>query len=141
VDCPLFAGGLNGLLLGNSAPRTAFEQPGATWADTIDRPHLELPRPSPMPSIGSMAAAFAAHVMSMAREPSTWDGHWQNWRAVVTWAIAHGALRLILPIRLDILQALSWQLLALRCGPSHLQSVWGAIAQRHRSHYPPRQAR
>ena len=78
-----------------------------------------------------MAAAFAAHVMPMAREPSTRDGHWRNWRAVVTWAIAHGALWLILPIRLDILQALSWQLLAMRCGPSHLQSVWGGIAQRH----------
>jgi hypothetical protein len=79
-----------------------------------------------------MAAAFAAHVMPMAREPSTRDGHWRNWRAVVTWAIAYGALRSILPIRLDVLQDLSWQLLALRCGPAHLQSVWGAIAQRHR---------
>ena len=68
----------------------------------------------------------------MAREPSTRDGHWRNWRSVVTWAIAHGVVLQILPIRLDVLQALSWQLLALRCSPAHLQSIWAAIAQRHR---------
>jgi hypothetical protein len=132
ADCPLFARGLGAALLSNAAGRTAFEQPGATWAATIDQLHAGLPRPTPLPSVRSMAAVFAAHVMPMAREPSTRDGHWRNWRAVVTWAIAHGALQRILPIRLDVLQALSWQLLALRCGPAHLQSVWGAIAQRHR---------
>ena len=66
----------------------------------------------------------------MDREPlaSTGEGYWRNWRAVLTWAIAYGAraLRRILRIRLDTLQALFWQLLALRCGPAHLQSIWGS---------------
>jgi hypothetical protein len=75
-----------------------------------------------------MATTFATHVMPMVREPGTREGHWRSGRAVVTWAIAHGALKHILPIRLDVLQALSWQLLALRCGQEHLQSIWGTIA-------------
>ena len=45
AGCPLFAGGLGAVLLGGSAARTAFEQPGATWAATIDRLDRELPRP------------------------------------------------------------------------------------------------
>ena len=132
VGCPLFAGGLGAALLGGPAARTAFEQPGATWAATIDRLDRELPRSNALPSLKSMAATFAKHVIPMAREPGTREGHWRSWRAVVTWAIAHGALKKIPPIRLEVLQALSWQLLALRCGPVHLQSIWGAIAQRHR---------
>ena len=78
-----------------------------------------------------MASTFVTHVLPMAREPSTRDGHWRNWRSVVTWASAHGATQRLLPIRLDILQALLWQLLSLRCDPAHLQSIWAAIAQRH----------
>ena len=131
AGCPLFAGGLGAALLGSPAARTAFEQPGATWVETIDRLDRALPRSSALPSLKSMAATFATHVIPMAREPGTREGHWRSWRAVVTWAIAHGALKWILPIRSDVLQALSWQLLALRCGPAHLQSIWGAIAQRH----------
>jgi hypothetical protein len=75
ADCPLFAGGLGAALLGNVAGRTTFEQPGATWAATIDQLRAGLPRPTPLPSVSSMAAAFVAHVMPMARDPSTSDGH------------------------------------------------------------------
>ena len=131
-DCPIFASGLGPLLLHDSSRRTAFEQPGASWDSAIARLDRELPRPDILPSLLSMASTFVTHVLPMAREPSTRDGHWRNWRSVVTWAIAHGATQRLLPIRLDVLQALSWQLLSLRCGPAHLQSVWAAIAQRHR---------
>ena len=64
-------------------------------------------------------------------EPSTRDGHWDTWRSVLTWAIAYGAVRLLLPMSLDTLKALSWQLVTLRCGPALMQKVWGTIAQRH----------
>ena len=131
-DCPLFAHGLGSLLLHDTSRRTAFEQPGASWAEAIAQLDRDLPRPDSLPTLLSMASVFATHILPMAREPSTRDGHWRNWRSVVTWAIAHGVVRRILPIRLDVLQALSWQLLALRCGPAHLQSIWAAIAQRHR---------
>jgi len=44
-DCPLFAHGLGSLLLHDTSRRTAFEQPGASWAEAIAQFDRDLPNP------------------------------------------------------------------------------------------------
>ena len=127
----LFRGPRGDMLLQHLAERTVFEQPGASWSsalDYIDRFPLLAPDVSLLPA---MASAFNRHILPMATEPGTRDGHWDNWRSVLTWAVAYGAVELLLPMSLDTLKALSWQLVTLRCSPALMQNIWGTIAQRH----------
>ena len=91
-----------------------------------------LPPTEPSPeALVSMARAFATNVLPMECVASTRSQQWHNWRSVVTWAIAFKSVDRLLPMSITTLQALSWQLLVLQCGPAHMQQIWAAISKRH----------
>ena len=118
------------LLLDSSEP-TALEGVGRPWDQVLDD---IVACPAEQPSaqtFAGMAKAFRATVAPMARQVSTRGQQWRHWRSVLTIAIAHDVVNRLLPMTMETLEALSWQLLTLRCTPSHMEQIWGAIAQRH----------
>ena len=118
------------LLLNLSRP-TALEGGNRSWRLVLDDIRA---CPAVTPShraFASMTRAFAVNVAPMSRQSSTRGQQWRNWRAVLTLAIAFDVVERLLPMSLDTLYALSWQLITLQCTASHMEQIWGAIAARH----------
>ena len=53
---------------------------------------------------------------------------------VVTWAVARKAVDLILPMSLETLKALTWDMVCFAVPSSQVELVWRAIQARHRQH-------
>ena len=90
------------LLRDLSAP-TALERCHGDWRPTLDR--LAAPA-SELSSIAASAAAFDREVAPMALTAGTRRKHQAAWRTVLTWAAAHRALHLILPMSEHTMKAL-----------------------------------
>ena len=127
ADAPPFDGvDTSAILLNHSAP-TALEQSNGLWAPAMLHLAKEPPR-----SILGLAAAFDQHVWPSRSQPGTRSKHWDNWAVVVTWAIAWGALLLILPMPTYLLKAITWELLCMGTPRSVITAIWAAIQNRHR---------
>ena len=120
-------------LLRDVSQPTCLEGGARSWSRVMTNIRA-LPPADPAPeALVGMARAFSTNVLPMECVPSTRAQQWHNWRSVLTWAIAFRVTDRLLPMSMETLQALSWQLLVLECGPAHLQQIWGAISKRH--HY------
>ena len=51
---------------------------------------------------------------------------------MITWAVARKAVALILPMSLDTLKALTWDLVCFAVPSSQVELVWKAVRARHR---------
>jgi hypothetical protein len=51
---------------------------------------------------------------------------------VVTWAIARKAVQLLLPMSLETLKALTWDMVCFAVPSSQIEMVWRSIQARHR---------
>jgi hypothetical protein len=58
------------------------------------------------------------------RQPRTRADYWWAWRLVVTWAVARQAVHDILPMLLDTLKALTWDMVCLAVPSSQIELVW-----------------
>ena len=102
------------LLLSNDSAATTLEIADGQWKAALNRMcHTHLS------SIPELALGFETHVLPAQRATSTRTKNWRNWSAVVTWAIAHGALASIMPMPQVVLMALTFELLHLGCGPPY----------------------
>jgi hypothetical protein len=124
---PAFAAVDPSIILLNTSARTALEQADGNWADVP----LTL-QPAAPPSVAALTAAFNTHIWPSRSQPSTRGKHWVNWAVVVTWAIAWGIVAAILPMSVDTLKALSWELLCMGTPRSVITSIWSAVQNRHR---------
>ena len=87
-------------------------------------------------TVSVLAAAFDQHLAPAAkqvfRQQSTKADYERAWRLVVTWAVARKAVLDILPISLEMLKALTWDLVCFAVLPSRIELVWKSMQAQHR---------
>jgi hypothetical protein len=105
---------------------TALEAADGNWASAMT--HMPAAR-----CIADLTDAFNTHLWPARSQASTRSKHQSNWAVVVTWAIAWNIVHLILPMRTDILKALTWELLCLGTPRSVITAIWAAVQHRHKT--------
>jgi len=116
-------------LLSNVSSPTALERSDGNWVAAA----RELPGPGMSASLAELTAAYNTHVWpARSGVPKTRGKNWSNWVTVLTWAVARKAMPLLLPMSIDTLKALSWDLIAFGASCSQIVAVWSAIQSRHR---------
>jgi len=117
------------ILLDDSAP-TALERADGNWGSAVRRlgGHIA----SAHATVASLAAAFDEHLAPACRQPRTRADYWRAWRLVVTWAVARKAVHDILPMSLDTLKALTWDMVCFAVPSSQIELVWKSVQARHR---------
>jgi hypothetical protein len=117
------------LLFNDSAP-TALEQADGNWGPAVRA--LGRRSAGDATTVAALAAAFDRHLGPAVRQPRTRADYWRAWRLVVTWAVARKAVRDILPMSLDTLKALTWDMVCFAVPSSQIEMVWKAVQSRHR---------
>ena len=117
------------LLLYNDSAATALERGDGNWETAV----RALADPGLRASLADLTAAFNVHVWPARTRPTTRAKNWANWVTVLTWAIARQATALIMPMHVDTLKALTWDLITFGSSRSQLAAVWAAVQARHRS--------
>jgi hypothetical protein len=79
-------------------------------------------------TVATLAAAFDEHLAQACRQPRTRADYWRAWR----WAVARRAVLDILPMSLDALKALTWDLVCFAVPSSQIELVWKSVQARHR---------
>jgi hypothetical protein len=74
--------------------------------------------------VATLAAAFDEHLAPACRQPRTRADYWRAWRLLFTWAVAR---RDILPMSLDTLKALTWDLVCFAIPSSQIELVWKSV--------------
>ena len=128
VNSPAFHGTDTGAVLLNTSRRTALELADGRWDDMAPT----LAATAVAASIADLTAAFNQHLWPSRSQASTRAKHWVNWAVVVTWAIAWKAVSLILPMHVNTLKALTWELLSLGTSRSVITGIWSSVQNRHR---------
>jgi hypothetical protein len=119
VNSPAFHGTDTGAVLLNTSRRTALELADGRWDDMAPT----LAATAVAASIADLTAAFNQHLWPSRSQASTRAKHWVNWAVVVTWAIAWKAVSLILPMHVNTLKALTWELLSLGTSRSVITGI------------------
>jgi len=117
-------------LLRDLSPITALEQSQGNWEAAVAV--LASPRGIVPSTVASMAALFDTHVRPSATCHKTRIKAWLGWRAVLSWATAHGCLGHILPMDRETFQGLLWELLQLHCSLPVIKGIINGIQSRHR---------
>ena len=128
ADSPAFHGIDTDVILLNTSAKTALELADGNWAGVA--PRLKASRVAT--SVADLTEAFNTHIWPSRSQASTRAKHWPNWAVVVTWALAWGALALILPMATDTLKAISWELLCMGTPRSVITAIWAAVQNRHK---------
>ena len=119
------------IFLNDTAP-TALERANGNWGPAVRG--LCDARANPGATVASLSAEFDRHLAPACRQPRTRADYWRAWRLVVTWAVARKAVDLILPMSLETLKALTWDMVCFAVPSSQVELVWRAIQARHRQH-------
>ena len=117
------------IFLDDSAP-TALEHADGNWGPAVRR--LGSHHASAGATVVALAAAFDKHLAPACRQPRTRADYWRAWRLVVTWAVARQAVHDILPMPLDTLKALTWDMVCFAVPSSQIELVWKSVQARHR---------
>jgi hypothetical protein len=117
------------IFLDDSAP-TALEHADGNWGPAVRR--LGSHHASAGATVAALAAAFDKHLAPACRQPRTRADYWRAWRLVVTWAVARQAVHDILPMPLDTLKALTWDMVCFAVPSSQIELVWKSVQARHR---------
>ena len=83
-------------------------------------------------SVAASAAAFQRHVAPSMEATATRAKAWSGWRTVLTWATARGCLGEIMPMSLEVFQALTFDMLGVLCSEATVKGVWDSIQGQHR---------
>ena len=82
--------------------------------------------------MASLAAAFDEHLAPAYRQPCTRAVYWRAWRLVITWAVARKAVQDILPMSLNTLKALTWDMICFAVPSSQIELLLKSFQARHR---------
>ena len=121
------------IFLDDSAP-TALERADGNWGPAIRR--LGGHHASASATVTTLAAAFDEHLAPACRQPRTRADYWRAWRLVVTWAVARKAVLDILPMPLDTLKALTWDMVCFAVPSSQIKLVWKSVQARFQLREP-----
>lgn len=124
---PAFSTPLAAEILRDFSAPTALEAADGNWAAAMATIRLPAAR-----SLSDLTDAFNAHLWPSRSQASTRGKHQNNWAVVVTWAVAWGAVHLLLPMHTDTLKALTWELLCLGTPRSVITAIWAAVQHRHK---------
>jgi hypothetical protein len=105
ADSPAFSGVDTEMITHNASAKTALELADGNWGGVAPG----LTATNVASSVVDLTEAFTTHIWPSRSQASTRAKHWPNWAVVVTWAIAWGALALIL----SMATAISWELLCM----------------------------
>jgi hypothetical protein len=112
---------------------TALERADGYWGPAVRR--LVGHHASAHATVATLAAAFNEHFALACLQPrSTLSEYWRALRLVVTWAVARRAVLDnvdILPMLLDTLKALTWDLVCFAFPSSQIKLVWKSVQARH----------
>ena len=117
------------VLWNDSAP-TALERADGNWGPAVRR--LCNGAEGVNVTVAALTAAFNRYLGPAVRQPRTRADYRRAWRLVVTWAVARKAVKDILPMKLDTLKALTWDLVCFHVPSSQIELVWKAVQSRHR---------
>ena len=129
-DAAIFGGADRSRLFQNDSAPTALERASGHWGPAVRR--LCDAQANPAASVASLTAEFERHLEPAIRQPRTRANCWRAWKLVVTWAVARKAVELILPMTLDTLKALTWDMVCFAVPSSQIELVWRAVQARHR---------
>ena len=131
-DAGVFSGVDKSRIFLNDTAPTALERANGNWGPAVRG--LCDARANPGATVASLSAEFDRHLAPACRQPRTRADYWRAWRLVVTWAVARKAVDLILPMSLETLKALTWDMVCFAVPSSQVELVWRAIQARHRQH-------
>jgi hypothetical protein len=83
-------------------------------------------------TIPAMSQAFTEMIAPLGTAKTTRGKAQRNWRTVLTWGAARGALNHILPMAPSTLHAMLWDFSAMGCSRSTLKAIVDAVIARHR---------
>jgi len=104
-------------LLFNDSAQTALEQADGNWGPAVRA--LGRRSAGDAATVAALAAAFDQHLGPAVRQPRTRADYWRAWRLVVT----RKAVRDILPMSLDTLKALTWDMVCFAVPSSQIEMV------------------
>jgi len=90
-------------------------------------------RSVPCSSIADLTSAFNQNLWPMRSQASTRLTNWRYWNMVIAWALSWNSVHLLLPMSIDTLKALTYDLISFGCSCSVVRACWCAIQSRHRS--------
>ena len=122
-------GGDPRVLLADFSGATKLERSGGNWEEVMREIGDE-----GSGSVAASAAAFRSHVEPLMEGVETRVKAWANWRTVLTWATARKILGEILPMSVEVFQAITFDLLSVLASQGTVKSVWNAISTLHRHH-------
>ena len=99
------------ILLDDSACM-ALERADGNWGPAVRQ--LDGPLAGTDVSVRALAAAFEQHLAPACRQPRMQADYWRACRLVVTWAVARNVVPDILPMSLETLKPLTWDLVVAR---------------------------
>ena len=82
-------------------------------------------------SLADLTVQFNRHVWTSRAEPKTRGKNWRYWSCAVSRAILRKAVQLLLPMSMDTLKALTWDLITHAASASLIKAVWHAIQAWH----------
>ena len=84
-------------------------------------------------TVAALTAAFDQHLAPSCHQPRTRADYWRAWHLVVTCrAVARRAVHDTLPMSLETLKALTWDLVCFAVPSSQIELVCKAVQARHR---------
>lgn len=133
VDClrelVVEAGADPGILLADFSAATSLEISDGNWQGV-----MKVIGGEGAGSVAESAAAFRRHVAPSMEAVSTREKAWASWRTVLTWAAARSAMGELLPMPVEVFQAVTFDLLSVLASQDVVKGVWDAIAYQHRHH-------
>ena len=85
-------------------------------------------------SVAESARAFREHVAPSMEAVATRAKAWASWRTILTWAVARKCLGELLPMSVEVFQALTFDMLSVLSSQAKVQGIWNAVAFQHRHH-------
>ena len=114
-------------LLQDDGSPTVLEQAAGHWHDALDSiAH------SAFLAVPDTVALFNAAIAPSQRSANTRQKYFAKWCTCLTWAVARKLLGEVLPMSLDTLKALTWDMMSAECNKGQIQDVWDAVQTRHK---------
>ena len=116
-------------LLADTSVRTAVEDGDGHFPAVYPRRQA-----SRLSEPADLTAIFNECMLPGQLQHPTRLAYWGSWRTVLTWAVAHGDVKSLLPMSQDTLKAITQEALMVGLSAGTIRNLWSAIEDRHRQY-------
>ena len=83
-------------------------------------------------AVADLAKIWESQIAPAEKEPATRKGYFAAWRTVVTFALSHDDVGMVLPMTQDTLKSFTVELLIVGYSVNSIKNIWSAIEDRPR---------